>query len=196
MIITILDLKEQYRDYKDIYGKIKRDVDSNILFPVVKGLYETEEHVSGHLLAAFIYGPSYLSFEYALSYHNLIPERVVNYTNATFNKNRRKKYHNRFGTFLYRDVPTDAFPYFVESFTHQTYSYFIANPEKALCDMLYILSPAKSMRTFKKMIFDHLRINKTLFKQLNFENILFLNDKYKSTNIKYLIKLIESEYLK
>lgn len=196
MIITISDLKEKYKDYQDLYGKIKRDIDNNILFPIVKGVYETEGNVSGHLLSAFIYGPSYLSFEYALFYHNLIPERVVNYTNATFNKNKRKKYQNKFGTYLYRDVPNDAFPYFVNSFVNKTYSYFIASPEKALCDMLYILPPARSKKVFKSMIFDDLRINKALFKQLNFENILFLSNKYKSTNIKHLVKLIERGYMK
>lgn len=195
MIVTINDLKEQYKDYKDIYGKIKRDVESNILFPVVKGIYETNEHTSGHLLSAYIYGPSYLSFEYALSYHNLIPEKVVNYTNATFNKNKRKSYHNKFGTYLYRNVPNEAYPYFVKAFTNETYSYFIASPEKALCDMLYILPPTRSMKEFRELLFLDLRINEVAFKELNLDDILFLNEKYKSTNVRRLVKLIESEYL-
>ena len=51
---------------------------------------ETDSTVSGHLLAASIYGPSYLSFEFALSWHGLIPEAVYNCTAATFGKKKRR----------------------------------------------------------------------------------------------------------
>lgn len=36
VIITISDLKSKYKNYKDIYGKIKRDVDNNIIFLLLK----------------------------------------------------------------------------------------------------------------------------------------------------------------
>lgn len=66
MVVTVLDLREKYKYYTDINGKIKRDVDNKVLFPLVRGIYETSIHTSGYLLSSFIYGPSYLSFEYAL----------------------------------------------------------------------------------------------------------------------------------
>lgn len=194
MIVTIPNLKAKYTNYSDINGKIKRDVAEGNLFLVVRGIYETNKNTSGYLLASFIYGPSYLSFEYALSFHNLIPERVISYTNATFNKNKTKKYKNSFGLFLYRDVPKDAFPYFVNAHEQDTYVYFIASPEKALCDMLYILAPVKSVRELKSLMFENLRINISEFKNLNFDNIIFLSNKYISANINFLKKLIESEY--
>lgn len=194
MIVTISDLKEKYKSYSDINGKIKRDVANNILFPVVRGIYETNEHISGYLLAAFIYGPSYLSFEYALSFHNLIPEKVVSYTNATFNKNKSKAYKNSFGLFLYRDIPKDAYPYFVNAYEQDTYAYFIASPEKAICDMLYILPSVKSIKELKSILFENLRIDVNEFRTLNFNHIIFLSEKYISNNIQFLRKLIESEY--
>ena len=194
MIVTISDLKEKYKNYSDINGKIKRDVANKILFPVVRGIYETNEHTSGYLLASFIYGPSYLSFEYALSFHNLIPEKVISYTNATYNKRKSKTYQNSFGLFLYRDVPKDVYPYFINAYEQDKYAYFIASPEKAICDMLYILPPVKSVRGLKALLFENLRIDISEFKSLNFENMKFLTDKYVSKNIKLLRKLIESEY--
>jgi hypothetical protein len=194
MIVTIMDLKEKYKNYSDINGKIKRDIDENTLFPVVRGIYETNRHTSGYLLASYIYGPSYLSFEYALSFHSLIPERVVTYTNATFNKRKSKQYKNHFGFFTYRDVPKDAFPYFVKAYEYDTYAYFIASPEKALCDMLYILPPVRSVKDFKTLLFEDLRIDINAFNELNFKNILFLSKKYISNNINILVKVIESEY--
>ncbi|MBU1143824.1 MAG: hypothetical protein KKH92_09315 [Firmicutes bacterium] len=196
MIFTTLSLKEKYKDYTDINGRIKRDVDKGILFPLVRGIYETNGNTDGFLLASYIYGPSYLSFEYALSFHNLIPERVVVYTNATFNKRKTKSYQNHFGLFTYRDVPDKAFPFFVKAYVEDTYAYFIASPEKALCDLLYIKEPVKSVRELKMLLFEDLRLNKDAFKQLNFEEVLFLSDKYISNNIKHLVKYIESEYNK
>lgn len=196
MIITTLNLKEKYKNYADVNGKIKRDIDKGILFPLVRGIYETNRHTDGFLLASYIYGPSYLSFEYALSFHNIIPERVVVYTNATFNKRKSKSYQNNFGLFTYRDVPNEAFPYMVKVYKEDSYAYFIASPEKALCDLLYIKKPVSSVRELKMLLFEDLRISTDVFVQLNFQDILFLSSKYISNNIKYLKKYIESEYIK
>jgi len=196
MIVTTLNLKEKYKDYTDINGKIKRDIDNGFLFPLVRGIYETNSSIDGFLLASYIYGPSYLSFEYALSYHNIIPERVVVYTNATFNKRKSKSYQNQFGLYTYRDVPNAAFSFSVKAHEENGYAYLIASPEKALCDLLYIRKPVTSMKELKMVLFEDLRINKDMFDQLNFDEILFLSDKYISSNMKYLRKYIESEYMK
>jgi len=196
MIVTMLNLKEKYKDYTDINGKIKRDVDNGILFPLLRGIYETNGNTGGFLLASYIYGPSYLSFEYALSFHNMIPERVVVYTNATFNKRKSKSYKNYFGLYVYRDVPKEAFPFFVHAYEQDTYAYFIASPEKAICDLLYIKQPVKSIKELETLLFEDIRINKDAFKQLNFKDIMFLSNKYISNNIKFLKRYIESEYIR
>ncbi len=196
MIVTTLDLKEKYKNYTDVNGKIKRDIDKGIFFPLVRGVYETNSDTDGYLLASYIYGPSYLSFEYALSFHNIIPERVVVYTNATFNKRKSKSYQNHFGLFTYRDIPKEAFPFMVKVYEEDSYAYFIASPEKALCDLLYIKKPVLSIKELIKVLFIDLRINKDVFDQLNFQDILFLSSKYISNNVKYLKKYIESEYIK
>ncbi|PKK97255.1 MAG: hypothetical protein CVV58_02185 [Tenericutes bacterium HGW-Tenericutes-3] len=195
MIVTTLNLKEKYKDYTDVNGKIKRDIDKGSLIPLVRGIYETNSSIDGFLLSPYIYGPSYLSFEYALSFHNIIPERVFIYTNATFNKRKSKSYQNHFGHFTYRDVPNAAFPFFVKAYEEDGYAYFIASPEKALCDLLYIKKPVISIKELKTLLFDDLRISKEMFEHLNFEDILYLSDKYISNNIKYLKKYIESEYI-
>lgn len=196
MILTTLDLKEKYKNYTDVNGKIKRDMDKGILFPLVRGIYEINSQADGYLLASYIYGPSYLSFEYALSFHHIIPERVVVYTNATFNKRKSKSYQNHFGLFTYRDVSKEAFPFMVKAYEEDVYAYFIASPEKALCDLLYIKKPVLSIKELKMLLFIDLRINKDAFDQFNFQDILFLSSKYISNNIKYLKKYIESEYIK
>lgn len=193
MIKTTDELVMQYKNYSDPLGKIHREAKNGNLIPIIKGVYETDGNTPGHYLAGTIYGPSYLSFEYALAYHGLIPERVHRYTNATYNKSKTKKYNNAFGLYTYRDIPKDAFPYEVESFVENGYSYVIAAPEKALCDRLYIASPQTSMIRLKTLIFDDLRIEEEDFYNLDFNKILFLCDLYPSTNIKLLKKIIMKE---
>lgn len=196
MILTTLNLKETYKDYADIHGKIKREIDKGHLFPLVSGIYETNASIDGFVLSSYIYGPSYLSFEFALSFHQMIPERVIVYTNATFNKRKMKSYQNHFGNYTYRDVPKKAFPWMVQAYEVQDYVYFIASPEKALCDLLYTKKPVTSVKALKMLLFEDLRINKEVFHQLSVQDIMFLSTKYLSNNIKYLKKYIESESIK
>jgi hypothetical protein len=193
MIKTTDELVLLYKNYSDPIGKIHREIKKRRLIPIIKGVYETDEKVPGHYLAGTIYGPSYLSFEYALSYYGLIPERVYTYTNATYNKNKTKKYKNLFGLYTYRDIPKTAYPYGVSSHVENGYSYTIAIPEKALCDRLYIAPPLKSMKMLKTLIFDDLRIEEEDFNSLDFDILLILCDLYKSTNIKLLKKIITKE---
>ncbi len=70
--------------------KLSRMVKKGEIFPIIKGLYETEKSTPGFLLAGSIYGPSYISFEYALSFYGLIPEAVYTVTSATFEKKKSK----------------------------------------------------------------------------------------------------------
>ena len=69
------------------------------------------------------------------------------------------------------------------------YSYQIASVEKALCDKLYALKPVKNLRELKFLLFNDLRIDKNIFKELDFDFIINISSKYRSTNLNYLEKL-------
>ena len=90
MIKTYNTLLKELQDYKAPNNKISRMVRNGIITPIIKGLYETNENTPGYLLANIIYGPSYLSFDFALSYYGLIPEAVYTFTSATFEKKKEK----------------------------------------------------------------------------------------------------------
>lgn len=194
MIITTQQLKELYSDYVDPNGKILRDVKNGKLFPVVKGIYETNPNAFAPYLAQFIYGPSYISFDYVLHYQGLIPEAVYNtITCATFNKRKIKTYTNIFGTFIYRDVPSAVFSLGVIAINDENYCYQVATPEKALCDKLYTISPVKNIKDMKVLLFEDLRIDEDKFNQLNKQDILELAPLYHSTNLNLLSKIIKGE---
>ena len=86
MLLTLEELKE----YSNPAAKLSRMAKQGECFPIVRGLYETDRTVPGYLLAGSIYGPSYISFEYALAHYGLIPETVYTITCATFEKKKKK----------------------------------------------------------------------------------------------------------
>lgn len=71
------------------HNLISRAIASGAITKIRRGLYALHRRyqrygVSLYELAPQIYGPSYLSFESALSYHGLIPEAVYTTCSATY----------------------------------------------------------------------------------------------------------------
>ncbi len=89
-------LKEKYSSYVNPLDKIRRDSAKGKIFRLTRGLYETDKHADPVFLAAPILSPSYVSFDYALSYYGLIPERVVAVTSASFMVRKNKTFNNYF----------------------------------------------------------------------------------------------------
>ena len=193
MLKTHLVLMDELKNYASPAKKIERMVKSGALTRVVRGLYETDPHTPGHLLAASIYGPSYLSFEYALAHHGLIPEAVHQYTSASFDKKRAKQFETPFGVFSYRDIPEEAFPYGVQPLIENGYSYRLATPEKALCDELYKLSPCANRAELDQLLFENLRIDRQAFLGLDFTEMEQLASLYQTKNHKLLRSWIKKE---
>ena len=83
---------QKYSNYADAKGKIRRLVRDGKLIQFARGLYEDNAATDPAYLASWIYSPSYLSFDYVLYIHDLIPETVHTLTSATFNKRKMKIY--------------------------------------------------------------------------------------------------------
>lgn len=182
-------IKNELSNYSNKDTKLTREVNKGNLIKIVNGLYETNPNTPSYLLASSIYGPSYISFEYALSYYGLIPERVNVITCATLNK--KKKYNTYFGTFTYRDVPSLVYSESIILKSENGYSYQIATKEKALCDKSYTLKPLKNYRELEIMLFNDLRIDKEEFSKLNIETIEKLSKLYHSTSVNLLAKYMK-----
>lgn len=195
MIFTVSMLKEKYSNYSNPLDKIKRDVDERKLFRLTKGLYETDRSVNPIFLASPILSPSYISFEYALSYYGLIPERVVAITSASFKVRKNKTFVNDFGRFEFSDIPPSAFSSGLTLIEENDYATKIACKEKSLCDCLYKWRVTKSVKQLKELLFEDKRIDIDEFASLDFEELLRLAVLYKKSNLNLLIKLVKKEYL-
>jgi len=194
MIITSSMLKERYNTYANPLDKIKRDADKGVLFRLNRGLYETDRNVRPCLLASSILSPSYLSFEYMLSYYGLIPERVVTVTSASLNVRKRKTFINVFGRFEYSDIPAEAFSEGLTYMEEGEYAVKMASKEKAICDSLYKWRVVSNIRELKELLFVDKRIDEEEFATCDFELLIRLAALYHRTNHDLLIKMIKREY--
>jgi hypothetical protein len=119
-----------------------------------RGLYmlgEDERRLepSRAYIAGQIYQPSYVSLEYALSVYGLIPERTTDLTSVSTRKTAR--FVNKLGVFIYQTVKLDFFRGFTPVRDEAGLSYFMADPEKALADFIYLnlgKIPAKDAESF------------------------------------------------
>ena len=103
--------------------KISRMLAGGELLPLRRGLYLRDRAVDPISLASAIYGPSYISYESALAWHGLIPEKVGVIISATLK--RPADFENPVGYFRYHHVPVRVFSVGIER---------VDDPTKALCD--------------------------------------------------------------
>ena len=189
MFQTAQYLLYENRKYASPRMKLMRMEEAGEIIRLRRGIYSTDSSVSPYAAASVIYGPSYISFETALAFHGLIPERVECILSATTGKNKKKIYTNRLGTFAYEDVPAGIFPYAIEYMTEGESHYMMAGPEKALCDLLSKRPPLGSKKEIADYITEGLRVEPQDFRALDHHLILTLAEGYHSTNMKYLSKL-------
>ncbi len=195
MIITISMLKDKFRDYANPLDKIKRDADKGLIIRLTKGIYETDKNVDPCLLASSILSPSYLSFDWALSYYGLIPERVASITSATLGNRKNKTFENYFGRYEYTDIPAKAFSEGLTYLENRDYIVKIATKEKAICDSLCKWRVAKNVKELKELLFMDKRFDEEEFETCDFKLMASLATLYDKKNLKLLIKLIRKEYL-
>ncbi len=82
-----------------------------------------------------LYTPSYISFEFALSYHGVIPETVYEITSATTKSTRRFEALGKI--FSYRKIKKIAYAGY-EIQKQQGLTFNIADAEKAFVDLNYL----------------------------------------------------------
>ena len=195
MIFTTNTLREELKDYSNPLSKIKRDVDEGKLFRLNRGLYETNKNVNPCFLASSIVPLSYLSYEWALSYYGLIPERVVAITSASYNLRKNKTFNNYFGRFEYSDVNKKVFSKGLTYIQDGDYVVKIASKEKAICDSLSKWRVVKSIKELKLLLFEDKRIDVSEFNNCDFVEMMNIAQLYEKTNLNLLVKLIRREYL-
>lgn len=180
----------------NVNAKISYMVKKGELVRLKKGVYafgqeyqiEPVDFISA---ANILYVPSYVSYEYALSYYGLIPERVYEVTSATLHS--KKSFDTPIGRFTYKPVPLQAYAIGIDwIYDNKNGGKLIATPEKALCDKI------RSDRGIGKLSQEKLSNYLEYDLRIEWEEILSLDEilisqiaqAYRSSNLENLTKLI------
>jgi len=189
--------------YRKPRDKIRRLLASGDIVRIRKGLYTfaepyRREPISREWLANLLYGPSYISLDYALSYHGLIPERVETVTSVTTGRSRQ--FDTPLGRFSYRLLPEKRYATGAILVEAETCSFLIASAEKALADKVWTdkrfrgTTPAQG----KSYLEEDLRIDPSLLAALDIDRLHRIETSYGARKItilfQYLYSLQESRH--
>jgi hypothetical protein len=188
--------------YPDISGKnqkISQLEKANEIIRLKRGLFVvspeiSELQLSTELIANHLYAPSYVSMSSALRYYGLIPEAVYMNQNMTIKHSRT--FETPVGHFSYLCVPRDVFPIGLTNIIKNGFSFIIATPEKALCDLI-ANSPKVNLRypnEVRQYLEDDIRLDMDAFYRMNPEIFReYIGVGKKSSSISTIIKLLEKE---
>lgn len=135
------DLVLSSADKQNIRNQLQRWQEKRLLLRLKRGVFllnssDRKINPSRTYIANQLYSPCYVSLEYALNYYDLIPEQVSDLTCITTRKTFRLR--NEVGVFIYQHIKSQAFRGFKALQDEAGLIFFIAEPEKALVDFLYL----------------------------------------------------------
>lgn len=167
----LLDILRHYSQPRD---KITKLIRKGVIIRVKKGLYIFGPDYAGspyspEILANLIYGPSYISLDYALNYYGMIPEKTVTLTSVTSGKKR--VFQTPVGRFTYQAVPLAYYRVGIDMIeAGENRSFLMATREKALADKIYQGegSDIRNIRDIETYLTRHLRIDPASLSQLSY----------------------------
>lgn len=164
-------LMHHLRKHKKPRDKVTALLKEGAIVRIKKGLYifgpdYRRQTISLEILANLIYSPSYISLEYALSKNGLIPERAYVVTSVCLQRSRIFK--TPMGQFSYKKRPLAAYPTGIKQVEvpHEG-SYLMAEPEKALVDLVSQVKQIKSVRKMQEYLYENMRMEQSDLKKLN-----------------------------
>ncbi len=200
-------ISAKYFDYQCLSGAIvgqanKRRfigqlIKKGYIVRIKKGLYIWAEELdstgySKKILSNLIYGPSYVSLEYALSFYGLIPERVETVTAVTFKKN--KVFKTPVGYFEYSHLNKSVYAVGVNLYViNHAESCLIACPEKALLDYIALrLKRIDPDTSLAQLLADDMRIEQSEFANLKADLLIKFGPSYRSVAVQMFIKKVRN----
>jgi len=141
-------------DPVDLGRQLSRWVKSGNLIQLRRSLYALSEHhqkTKPHpfLVANQLKRASYVGLQAALEYHNLIPEYVSSITSVT--TGRPERLDTPLGSFIFKHIKKSLFFGYQSIDLGEGQSAFIATPEKALLDLLYLTPDSNSLDYLREL---------------------------------------------
>ncbi len=185
-------------DYKKPREAIVRMVKNEELIRLRNGFYLISEkitHGSAKVIpfeqvANLLYGPSYVSMEWALSFYGMIPERV--HTVASMTLGRNKEYHTSVGDFSYFTLSSESYSIGITQKQSPDFvgGFLIASPEKALADTVFKTCKHLDKDQLKDELLESKRIDRECFHELNKDLLANIAKSYRAKHVHYLVDLV------
>ena len=143
----------------DVRRQLSRWVDAGRLYQVRRGLYALAppfQKVRPHpfLIADHLVRGSYVSLQSALAHYNLIPEYVPVTTSVS--PDRPYRWDIPLGSYLFRHLRKDLLTGYHRMLLAEGQEAFVATPEKALLDLLYLELGADTEEYLNELRLQHL----------------------------------------
>ncbi len=180
-------------EYSNPVDFISRLVKRGELIRLKKGFYIIAEKIEKspvpyEQIANLLYGPSYISFEWALSYYGMIPEGVYVVTSAV--ATRSKIYTTPLGTFEYAYLGHSRYAIGIDQQENSSGKFLIATPEKALADLVHKKSRKLSSRNLLIDLIEGRRIDEDFLKKLDKKHMAEIAECYHSEAVRNLLNTI------
>ncbi len=203
VIFDTSEAMQVLRGFGDPNSKLRDLQRGGYIIRVRRGLYAIAPQFRRgpfprEVLANRIYWPSYISLEWVLAYHNLIPETPKQITSIAVRNSpssRVKRFQTPEGVFIYRFIPANAYPggigLYEVPFGDNMASFNMAVPEKALADKVFFekgLSPVVS--EIREYLRDNLRIEEGALSELDHVLMGEIVDGYRSRKIEALARAL------
>lgn len=187
----------QYASPRNVLTRL---LEKGQLIRIKKGLYTFGDRyrkrlISLEVLANLIYGPSYVSREYALQYYGMIPEAVHEMTSMSIK--RYKQFNTPLGAFSYEPINKNVFSVGVNLVHFSPYhSALMASPEKALADYIYTREERiAGVDELIRILLEDYRIDEEKLLQLDRQLLSKIAQQYNHKNIKLLaLAICELKY--
>lgn len=192
---TLLTLLSDYRRPREY---ILRMVKSGELIRLKNGFYlirdkiQTERgpNVPYEQIANVLYGPSYVSLEWALSFYGMIPERV--HTVTSMSLARGKEFHTPVGNFVYHVLSPKRYAIGITQKEAQGFvgQFLMATPEKALVDLVFTSCKGLDKESLRRELLESRRMDRNSLQQLNKESLLEIGKCYRAKSVYNLVDLV------
>lgn len=189
-----------FSDYSKPRDRILRMVKNGELIRLKNGFYliadriqeESSTVIPYEQVANLLYGPSYVSLEWALSFYGMIPERVLTITSMTLG--RDKEFSTPIGNFTYQKLSSKSYSLGVtqKQTTDFIGGFLIATPEKALVDLVFTTCRGLDKEELKKDLLESRRMDPAIFHQLDKKLLEEIAKSYSAKQVRYLLDLIGS----
>lgn len=183
-------LENSMTNLKKPRDKIASLIAHGKIIRIKNGLYVFGEEwrhapLSLEMIANLIYGPSCISFEYALNRYGLIAERSVVITSLAIGDT--KSFDTPIGIFEYQAIDRKKFKIGIDYRSiGKEGGYFIASAEKALVDLVYRTHGIRTLGQLRHYLFAEMRVDESMFRDLDFSKLDEIAHVYKNNSVRMI----------